>query len=177
MVTKKYVSDYKFSESVTEKGRIKTEAVYTGRHFRLSDAAAKKAARPMLRMLGALWILFVSALVPKTGAARLMYVLLPYAFIAVALGKLTQAVLTLRDADEILIRSEADRVSKQLPASAVWLAILSGVPLVGLAVTLLINKSALCGADAFFAFVCAAELLAGLCVIRKRKVFSTEETD
>ena len=46
MVTRKYVRDYKFSETLTDKGRLKTEAVYVGAYYRLAEPeAAKKTAR------------------------------------------------------------------------------------------------------------------------------------
>ncbi len=178
MVTKKYVKDYKFSETVTERGRIKTEAVYSGRYFRLKDASgAKKAAVPMLVMLGVLWLLVAAALVPNSGAAHILYVLVPYAFSALPLGKLTQSMLFVRRAGDKLIRSEADKISGQLPSAAVWLMILSGVPAAGLALTLLINKTAPGGADVFFAFVCAALFGAGAGIFRRRSVFSSEEAE
>lgn len=177
MVTKKYIKDYKFSETVTERGRIKTEAVYAGRYFRLKDApGAKKAVRPMLAMLGALWVLFVAALVPDSGAAHILYVLVPYAFSALPLGKLTQSVLFVRRAGDRLIRSEADKISDQLPSAAIWLMLLSGVPAAGLAATLLINNTEPGGADILFIFVCAAMFGAGLGIFRRRSLFSTEET-
>ena len=39
MVTRKYIKDYKFSESVTARGGIRTEAVYVGKYYRFEDAA------------------------------------------------------------------------------------------------------------------------------------------
>ena len=178
MVTKKYVKDYKFSETVTERGRIKTEAVYTGAYFRLKDASgAKRAVKPMLVLLCALWVLFVSSLVPNSKAAHILYVLLPYVFAALPLGRLTQSVLFVGRAGDKLIRSEADRISKQLPSAALWLMILSGVPAVGLAVTLLIKNTALGGADVLFLCSCAAMFVTGLAIFRRREVFSSEEAD
>ena len=46
MVTRRYIKDYKFSESVTARGGIRTEAVYVGKYYRFEDAdgAAKSAS-------------------------------------------------------------------------------------------------------------------------------------
>lgn len=60
MVTRKYIKDYKLSESVTERGGIRTEAVYVGKHFEFADeAGAKKCARPLLWGGCAAWLLFL----------------------------------------------------------------------------------------------------------------------
>ena len=176
MVTKKYVKDYKFSETVTERGRIKTEAVYTGAYFRLKDAPkARKAAKSMLAVMCALWVLFIAALVPRSYASHVIYVLVPYVFAALPLGRLTQSAVCALGAGDKLLRSEKDKISDQFASAAVWLMILSGVPLAGLAVTLLINKIMPAGADVLFAFACAAILGAAAGSFRGRAVFSTEE--
>ena len=81
MVTRRYIKDYKFSESVTARGGIRTEAVYVGKYYRFEDAdGAAKSARLLLPGSLAAWLLFIAALLPKSGASRLMWVILPFAF-------------------------------------------------------------------------------------------------
>ena len=72
MVTRRYIKDYKFSESVTARGGIRTEAVYVGKYYRFEDAdGAAKSARLLLPGSLAAWLLFIAALLPKSGASRL----------------------------------------------------------------------------------------------------------
>ena len=96
MVTRKYIKDYKLSESVTERGGIRTEAVYVGKHFEFADeAGAKKCARPLLWGGCGAWLLFLGALLPRTGASKLMWVILPFAFSALPLGYMTGSAILL----------------------------------------------------------------------------------
>ena len=73
MVTRKYIRDYKLSESVTARGGIRTEAVYVGKYYAFEDAAlAERAARLLLPGCCLAWLLFVGALLPRSGASKLM---------------------------------------------------------------------------------------------------------
>ena len=66
MVTRKYIRDYKLSESVTARGGIRTEAVYVGKYYAFEDAALAERAARLLRlavsltcsmlMVGACWL-------------------------------------------------------------------------------------------------------------------------
>ena len=96
MVTRKYIRDYKLSESVTARGGIRTEAVYVGKYYAFEDAAlAERAARLLLPGCCLAWLLFVGALLPRSGASKLMWVILPYAFSALPLGYMTDSALLL----------------------------------------------------------------------------------
>ena len=137
MVTRKYIRDYKLSESVTARGGIRTEAVYVGKYYAFEDAAlAERAARLLLPGCCLAWLLFVGALLPRSGASKLMWVILPYAFSALPLGYMTDSALLLyRRRGKRLIRSESEKLSKRLPVCAFWVLALAGVSVIALAVT------------------------------------------
>lgn len=162
MVTRKYIKDYKLSESLTERGGIRTEAVYVGRHFEFADeAGAKKCARPLLWGGCGAWLLFLGALLPRTGASKLMWVILPFAFSALPLGYMTGSAILLwrRRGAARLIRSEAEKLSKRLPVCAFWLMLLAGVSALGLGVTALAAPESVNVYDVIFG-LCAAAMAA-----------------
>ena len=81
--------------------------------------AAKKAARSLLILLGLAWCIFVGTMIPKTGAMRLTYVILPHAFLALPLGYLSGTAYRTRRAKERFVRSEADKLSGRIAPAAV----------------------------------------------------------
>ena len=145
MGSRKYLSDYKFSETVNAKGRIKTSAVYSGKYFVFTDpASAARQARLMFPLSIAAWLVFAAALLPKTGSSRLMFVMLPFVFSALPLGFLTGDLFRALSVKGELIRSEADKFSTRVPASAVWLAVLPGAALVAVLAVLVFRRELLC---------------------------------
>ena len=162
MVTRRYIKDYKLSEEVTARGGIRTEAVYVGKHFAFEDeAGARRCAGPLFWGCCAAWLLFIGALLPKSGASRLMWVIMPYAFSALPLGFMTDSAILLRrrlDAGRY-IRSEHDKLSKRLPVCAFWLMLLAGASALGLGVTALASPESVNVYDVIFG-LCAAALAA-----------------
>lgn len=162
MVTRRYIKDYKFSESVTARGGIRTEAVYVGKYYRFEDAdGAAKSARLLLPGALAAWLLFIAALLPRSGASRLMWVILPFAFSALPLGYMTDSAVYLwrRRGAVRLIRSETDKIAKRLPVCAFWVLVLSGVSVIALAVTAIAAPEKVNACDLIFG-PCAALIAA-----------------
>ena len=132
-----------------------------GKHFAFEDeAGARRCAGPLFWGCCAAWLLFIGALLPKSGASRLMWVIMPYAFSALPLGFMTDsAILLRRRRGQLLIRSEADKISRRLPVCAFWLMLLSGVSALGLGVTALASPESVNVYDIIFG-LCAAVLAA-----------------
>lgn len=172
MVTRKYIRDYKLSESVTARGGIRTEAVYVGKRYRFEDeAGAAGCAGWLLWGSCAGWLLFLAALLPRTGASKLMWVILPFAFSALPLGFMTGSALLLRRRrGQLLIRSEADKISRRLPVCAFWLMLLSGVSALGLGVTALAEPGSVNVYDLIFGPCAALNAVLGGCgfAVRER---------
>ena len=176
MVTRKYIRDYRFSETVDEKGRIRTEAVYVGKTFRFSEEeSAKRSARAMLPMICLGWLAFIAALLPHSTASHTMYAILPFAFIALPLGRLTQTLWLLRGGKTRFIRSEAEKIHPRARSSSASVWILAALALAGEGIAAILSAKLLFG-DLIFALSCAVLLFAGLrCFALARTLALREE--
>ena len=164
MAKKKYVRDYEISETIDEKGRVRSVPIYVGSYFCFCDAAAAKKSRPLLLaavLLG--WIAYVMALWSPSGAGKLMYVILPFVFAAVPLWYVSSAVVALLRAGDKLKRSEAEKVAGNLPSASIFGIILTAVALIAEGVTAIAAPEKLNAADIAFAagagILCAAFVL------------------
>ena len=176
MVTKRYVKDYKFSETLAENGRIRTEAVYTGSYYRLtSPERAKAGAVRFFRAFAALWALFVGAMIPESAASRTLYVFFPYAFLAIPLWRVSASLWVLRRAGERMIRSEAEKISPRLSQTARSGAVVSGAVLASLAVMVLASPGRVQVSDLLFAVADGACFAGFLLLCRRGADFSVEE--
>ena len=96
MAKKKYVRDYEISETIDEKGRVRSVPIYVGSYFCFCDAAAAKKSGRLLAPAAALgWLAYIMALWLPSGAGKLMYVILPFVFAAVPLWYVSSAVAAL----------------------------------------------------------------------------------
>lgn len=164
MAKKKYVRDYEMSETIDEKGRVRSVPVYVGSYFCFCDAAAAKKSGRLLAPAAALgWLAYIMALWLPSGAGKLMYVILPFVFAAVPLWYLSAATWTLFRAEEKLKRSEAEKVAGNLPSASVFGIILTAVALIAEGVTAIAAPEKLNAADIAFAagagILCAAFVL------------------
>ena len=164
MAKKKYVRDYEISETIDEKGRVRSVPVYVGSYFCFCDAAAAKKSRPLLLAAALLgWIAYVMALWLPSGAGKLMYVILPFVFAAVPLWYVSSAVVALLRAGDKLKRSEAEKVAGNLPSASIFGIILTAVALIAEGVTAIAAPEKLNAADIAFAagagILCAAFVL------------------
>ena len=121
MAKKKYVRDYEISETIDEKGRVRSVPIYVGSYFCFCDAAAAKKSGRLLAPAAALgWLAYIMALWLPSGAGKLMYVILPFVFAAVPLWYVSSAVAALLRAGDKLKRSEAEKVAGNLPSASVF---------------------------------------------------------
>lgn len=164
MAKKKYVRDYEISETIDEKGRVRSVPVYVGSYFCFCDPAAAKKSGRLLAPAAALgWLAYIMALWLPSGAGKLMYVILPFVFAAVPLWYVSSAVVALLRAGDKLKRSEAEKVAGNLPSASVFGIILTAVALIAEGVTAIAAPEKLNAADIAFAagagILCAAFVL------------------
>lgn len=161
MAKKKYVRDYEISETIDEKGRVRSVPIYVGSYFCFCDAAAAKRSGRLLAPAAALgWLAYIMALWLPSGAGKLMYVILPFVFAAVPLWYVSSAVAALLRAGDKLKRSEAEKVAGNLPSASVFGIILTAVALIAECITAIAAPEKLNAADISFAagavILCAA---------------------
>ena len=177
MISRKYSGDYRLVDNVTERGGIRTEAEYVGGDYFFCsgrETAARLGARLTALSL-ALCACYVAALLPRSGASRVMYAVLPFAFSALPLGFLTGSSLALLRAREPLRRETADKISHRLPACALWALILSAAGRLGEGAAALSGDGRMLWGDIVFS-VCAAAIAGGSgLVFSRRSLLRTEE--
>lgn len=172
MAKGKYVKDYRIVESLNSRGRIRLETEYIGEPYVFAEGlkTAKKSRTLSLALCLIGWLSFIGALIPNSAGMRTLYVSLPFAFSALALGLLTSLLLGSLRLEEPLEHRLADRCDNRFPAQALALTVLPGVSLLGEGILWLSGGPMLPG-DAVFA-PCAAVLFAcGLgCFLQRGKL-------
>lgn len=177
MSRNRYVGDYHLADSLDDRGKIRTEVEYVGgRYSFVKDAGTVQKAKKRVFILCAVcWLLYVGGMIPVSTAMRTVYSAVPYVLIAVPLALLTGTILEIYPQKERFIHRYADRMENRYPASAAFIAILSGVALAGQGINL-IRGLAMTGGD-LTAAVCAAGLLTtGIFLSRTGKDLKCEKT-
>lgn len=166
----RYIGDYHLADSLDERGRIRTEVEYVGDlySFRQEPEKVSRTKKNILCLCAIGWLAYIAALIPVSTAARTIYSVLPFVFIAVPLGLLSATVLEILPQKERFIHRYADRIENRFPASAVFIAILSCVSLAGEAVNLIRGLELQTG-DLFFSGGAVLLFLAGVIAHRSGK--------
>ncbi len=155
----KYTKDYRLSDRLDKKGRVRTSAEYIGDYYRLADVEAGIGFARVLVVLSVLgWFCFAVALIPQSRAAHLMYAVLPHVFAAIPLYTVSVgAVTVLRRGRGKLIHSDSDKPAGRLRNASIVGTVLTALILIALAVTYFVGSSGFSGGDAVFA-ACEAAL-------------------
>ncbi len=161
MARNRYVKDYRLVETVSESGRIKTSYEYIGREyvFAAAPAAVSRDKKIALALCPLLWVLFVGAMVPVSFAARTTYIILPFAFTAIALGVMTDILFSVCLAKPPLEHRIADRINNRFPPAALGAAFLPAAALIGQLLRIALGGEIRGGDWVFMA--CAALIAAG----------------
>lgn len=176
-MSKKYVKDYRLSDSPDANGRLRTEYEYVGGSFyRTAEASVAKQKSILLAVLcGIGWVCWLVPLLFNNGAMHLFYISYPFIFTALTLWLLSMAAFTALTAKEPLKHKQSDRLTNWIPGTSLATAILSGIALIGVIVTLIFWPEKLNGFDWMFG-ACAAVLCAdGIVAFCQRRFFQTEE--
>ncbi len=174
---RKYIKDYRPSETEGVGGRLRTEYEYVGGDFyRTADAAtAKKTSILLAALCGIGWACWLVPLLFPNGAMHLFYISYPFIFAALTLWLLSMAAYTAVTAPDPMIRKQSDRLTNWIPGTSLATAILSGIAAVGTVVMRIIRPDAFNAYDWLF-LPCAVVLcIIGITVFILRKYFRTEE--
>lgn len=177
MVSRKYIKDYKLSESVTERGGIRTESVYVGGDYRLtaSESIVRSLRTRFTLCAVCAWCAFLVSLLPSSRASHLIYVALPHAFVALPLFLMCQCVWYLRAGRGPYTHERADKVSKELAVRAAFTAGLAGVSLLGLLIALIVSPAQMLVGDIVFALGDAVIAVCGILVFTRRGQLSAKK--
>ena len=162
MLSRKYLRHWRLTTRVDRRGRVRSEAEYIGEYYVFRSPPARRQRLRLLALCALGWLSFLAALLPRSLAAHLTWVVLPFAFCALPLGLATASALALARVQSPLRQDQADRFSRRFPAAAFALALLGGVSFVSFAVSALALSGRLLAGDAVFAAGCLVTALCGL---------------
>ena len=170
MISRKYLRDYKLSESVTPGGRIRTDAVYVGDDwfFTAGAEALRREKRLLAGLAGLGWALWLAALLPPVRCARAPWAQLPLAACCLPLLYLSLAAGSFCRAKEPLTRRAAEQIAHRVPVCSLLTLILSGAAAAGLLASLLAGYASPVWGDGLFG-VCAGGLCAAAAVVFSRR--------
>lgn len=176
-MAKKYVKDYRRSDSWDAGGRLSSEYEYIGGSFyRLTDAPTAKRKSRLLAGLCVLgWLCWLLPLLFNNGAMHLFYISYPFIFCALTLWMLSMAAYTALTAPDPMKHKQSDRLTGWLPGTALATAILSGIALIGLFIALIFHLGTLNAYDWLFGSCAAVLCAASITAFSQRRFFRTEE--
>ena len=176
-MAKKYVKDYRLSDSLDAKGRIRTEYEYIGgSYYRCADSATAAAKSRLLVILCTIgWVCWLLPLLFNNGSMRLAYISFPFIFAALTLWLLSTSAYTAVTAPDPMKHKQSDRLTNMLPGTALATAILSGIALIGTCVSAIFRIGELKSYDWLFGGCAAVVCAVGIIAFSQRKFFRTEE--
>ncbi len=171
MKSRRYLSDYRLPSDGEGVGR---EAVYSGDWYLFPDPgmARNRWLLPLLALLG--WAGFAAALLPLSAGGTTFYSLLPLVFAALPLALASRTIPAFWRATSPVKRSDAERLSRKLPAAFLWMLILGGLALLGEGALALFRPERLLPGDGTFALGASAVAGAGGAGFLRRKTLRSE---
>ena len=150
MSYRKYLKDYQLEEYIDEKGRTRNRAIYVAGDYIISPAIPKGDRYYMLAASIFSWFTLIGALIPKTRASQLFYIILPFVFAALPMFFMTAGIFNLLFEDEYMTRERADKIVNRLPICPLIAAALSVAAFLGHAVTAVISWNSMLSGDILF---------------------------
>lgn len=181
MTPDRYAKDYILDETTDENGQVSFQYNYHGPVYKLT--ADQRLNRRVWLLTFLSWLLFVTAMLPKSHAMHVWYVSLPFAFTAIPLWLMAGIALFLKRCggrdegrndrlqtylqETILRRKEADLINNTWPAAAGFIFVLPAICVAGQAAGLLRGSWILPG-DVLFTLEAALLSTVGSILFKKR---------
>jgi len=143
VISRKYLKDYRLEEQVDSSGRVKVKTVYIGGDYTISPDLPAGEKRRMIVLCILSGFLFVGALIPVSGAARLIYVLLPFVFSAFPVFLTSRMAISFYRSGGIMTRKQAEQIANYFPAYAAATMILTSAAFLGYAITTILSGNAM----------------------------------
>lgn len=175
-MAKKYVKDYRPSDTVDARGRLHTEYEYIGGDYYFCEGLqpVRSRARVLCILCAVGWASWLAPLLFNNGAMHLPYISFPYIFAALTLWLLSMAAYTALTVAEPMKRKQSDRLTNWLPGTTLATAILSGIALLGTLATRIFRADALNAYDWLFGICAVLLCAAAVAVFSQRKHFRTQ---
>ena len=171
MVSRKYLKDYRVEETIDAKGRVKSEAVYIGVDYILSPPVSVGDRRLIALLTLLCWLAFFGALLLVTRTTRAMYVILPFTATALSMYLMSEAIVFLWRAGDVMTREKAEKISNRLPPCSIITAILALASFAGgIASTVISGGDAVSGDYIYIAISLAMSLASAVSFSKCRKV-------
>lgn len=131
MISKKYLSDYKVEPYLDEKGRVRNKTTYVGVYYKYINDDKTRKNGALLYLLATIGVIlsFVIPLSFKSEIADLGYVVLPYAFVFLAIVFMIGAVFNVLTIKAPMIRENGEKINARVSACPIIVIILEGFAL------------------------------------------------
>jgi hypothetical protein len=150
MVSSKKLKDYRIEEYLDDKGQVRTRTVYVGGDYALDPPVSRRDRRLAMLVSAASWVFYAAALIPTSQAAKVVYVVLPFAFSALPLFLTTGAAVSLMLSKEVFERVVATRIANRLAPGALFVAVFTGAAFFGLVITAAVSWGGVSWGDVIF---------------------------
>ena len=153
MSYRKYLNDFIIEKYTDANGKVRTRTVYIAGDYALNPEVSGNDKRIVLSASVLSWAALLGALIVRTSASKISYVILPYAFSALPLYLMTEAAILHIREGELMNRDRAERIANRLRLCPLIAAVLSGAAFLGLIVTAFLKWESMVSGDiAFCAF-------------------------
>lgn len=173
----RYSRDYRLHEYFDEKGRVHVRSEYIGKDWRFLSPEAvirREKDQALVRCLLA-WTAYIGALLLPNAAMHLLYIALPFAFLAVPLFMYADFMAAFRKMKEPLEHRHADRLNNRYPLIAFLWSVFSMIPAAIWGFRLLLGAGKLPGDYVFEACALVLVFLGGR-VFQHRGVLEAAES-
>ena len=174
MASRKYLGDYRL-ENVEKNGKLKTVAVYRGKHYGFRNPEALRKERPkLIACAAAFWFFQLAALTVRTRCAHYIFVIMPMAFAMLPFWFTSMGLYTALTVKGSMIHEQADKLESRFSGGSLIAAALSGAALTGSFVVFFLIGQIPAAGDILFVFSAAAQTLAAVLCFRSRSCLKTE---
>ena len=171
MFSNKYLKDYRVEEYIDEKGRTRKEAIYIGGDYSVSPPVSFRGKVLMVCLAALSLFAFLGALVPMINAARRSYIMLPFVVSALPMYFVIASTVSFLFSKEVMIRENAEKITRRLPPCAFFTLVLSGAAFLGTIISAAISWDSFIPGDFIFAALCLAVFAASSVIfIKCRKI-------
>jgi multisubunit Na+/H+ antiporter MnhG subunit len=150
VVSGKKLKDYRVEEYIDDRGRVRTRSVYVGGDYTLDPPVPERGKRFAVLASAASWVLYAAALILPLQTARVVYVVLPFAFSALPMFLMTGAAVSLARSKDVLERVVAAKIANRLAPGALFVSVFAGAAFISGVITAAVSWGGVSWGDVVF---------------------------